>query len=846
MEQLAELNSIYAPRTRQPNYASRPMSDYELLQAYISGSQEAFTQIVDRHSAMVLAATQRILVDRAGAEDAAQAVFLLLVRKAPMLSPGTILAGWLYQSAIGIALNERKRRLRRKLHENQVPVPATADSQASWEDVRPEIDAALQKLPAAQRDAIVVCYLNGTSRAQAAAELGCNEKTLNSRVALALSKLRDYLTARGICLPESTLAIYLGAQAAPAAAAFKAGVATACLGKGAAATGALGMMEGFMKAMLWYKIKLAACTAVLLAGIALVTPVVYRGLSAEKHPFGLAPVVETADEKQAAPAVPKTFIPKGGKVVARFNLPNPALSWKLQWSHDGKRVLIPCIDKAANRVDTYLALVDSGKLELIDSAPQPHRPAAFLSGNKILLQNNDGYLIVSPDGKTRTPVKPPRDTAGLLFGARISQDGMFFIGEELRDKNRIATGIFVANCTDARMREIELPDDLAQRANADRRRNVTTSWKSTGQIKVVEYWVSSRPGPQTVFSTKHWIYDAATGKLAKAEADPENLLQPGRPFIDTLKSEAEVTWALPDNRRLKIIAAAPPLGKALPPEPAAKPIHPGAQAGVAPGEAPNQKSRNSGAAESIEILDDTGKVLKQSALNQADLGKANLWPRAVSADGRYLLATTYDSLTWEAGAPHGVFTPVRISDVLLDLDEGKVIKKEALGRVRIPRISYAPLVMSPSREILVIDSTAWIAGEQESRANANHGIWSISFDARAEKNFAAELGLENKWDAKVYHPDQATVRHAAHDRCAIVVRPATFEKAPGPRHIFVCYNSATPIVAFTSDGIEDEPKNISWSPEGNLLGFVSAESLYVWQPTEEPNAPAAGKRQADF
>ena len=197
------------------------MTDRELFSEYAaSGSSRAFAEIVERYSAMVYSACLRILGNAHAAEDATQAAFLILVRKAKKLPKSTVLSGWLFLTAQHAALNERKRLARRARHERKAAVIRANRKKAEgadWSEVRPELDVAIASLPARQRDAVVLYYLGGRSEEEVAREMGCARGTVAAHLSTAVDRLRARLGRRGVALPAVALAGFLGGRAVEAA-----------------------------------------------------------------------------------------------------------------------------------------------------------------------------------------------------------------------------------------------------------------------------------------------------------------------------------------------------------------------------------------------------------------------------------------------------------------------------------------------------------------------------------------------------------------------------------------------------------------------------------------------------
>src|SRR6059036_3171365 len=171
--------------------------DDQLLSKFVSSRDEdAFHEIVRRHGAMVHGVCRRVLRNDADADDAFQAVFLVLVRKADSVRPGNRLGNWLYGVAVNVARKGREVLARRRTHELVGDV-VQAEASASGE-LREVIDEELTRLPADYRAAVVVCDLEGRTRKEAASQLGWNEGTVASRLARARAILADRLARRGV------------------------------------------------------------------------------------------------------------------------------------------------------------------------------------------------------------------------------------------------------------------------------------------------------------------------------------------------------------------------------------------------------------------------------------------------------------------------------------------------------------------------------------------------------------------------------------------------------------------------------------------------------------------------
>ncbi len=194
--------------------------DFELLRDYVTNQSEtAFRALVERHVDMVYATALRQVGDAHLAEEATQAVFITLARKARGLSPCTILAGWLFRAAQYAAAKAQRTELRRKHWEQQAAQMESnpSDSAAAWEQMAPQLNEALNELPEPDRDALILRFFESKSMAQVGSALGTSEGAAKMRVARALDQLRGIFQAHGIALPVTLLAAALSTPATQAA-----------------------------------------------------------------------------------------------------------------------------------------------------------------------------------------------------------------------------------------------------------------------------------------------------------------------------------------------------------------------------------------------------------------------------------------------------------------------------------------------------------------------------------------------------------------------------------------------------------------------------------------------------
>jgi RNA polymerase sigma factor (sigma-70 family) len=194
------------------------LPDAELLERFAAGrDQAAFELLLWRHGPMVLGICRRVLRHDQDSEDAFQATFLTLVRKAGSVARREAVAGWLARVAFRVALAARAEAAKRPAATAgaEPPAPAGADDLV-WRDLRPVLDEEVSRLPEKYRLPFVLCYLEGKTNEEAARELGCPKGTVLSRLAWARRRLRARLTRRGLTLSAGLLAATV-ARRAPAA-----------------------------------------------------------------------------------------------------------------------------------------------------------------------------------------------------------------------------------------------------------------------------------------------------------------------------------------------------------------------------------------------------------------------------------------------------------------------------------------------------------------------------------------------------------------------------------------------------------------------------------------------------
>lgn len=291
--------------------------DGVLLQRFAAErDEEAFAELVRRHAPLVLGVCRRVLQDDHAAEDAFQAVFLILARKAKTLADRGRVASWLYTVAWHAALRARGQAARRRARERPVAilpeVPSPAD--APVEQIGPCLDEELGRLPARYREPLVLCYLGGRTQQAAAAELGWSRDMVRRRLEQGQDLLRLRLQARGFSTVP-LVGLGLAAGAAPAAPVeWMQTAVQAAVGRHSASAAVLFLVQCGVRDM--SKLKSVAAVLVVVgtigaAAVALATP--------QHPPQTVEKVVATPLPVEAS--VRKRGLPEGASAAFRHGTP---------------------------------------------------------------------------------------------------------------------------------------------------------------------------------------------------------------------------------------------------------------------------------------------------------------------------------------------------------------------------------------------------------------------------------------------------------------------------------------------------------------------------------------------
>jgi RNA polymerase sigma factor (sigma-70 family) len=386
--------------------------DGECLQRFLAGRDEAaFAELVRRHGPMVYGACQRVLANGPEADDAFQATFFVLARKADTIR-GNV-RSWLYGVAVRVARKARVQAIRRRVRQMAAAKPEAVLSPPSDRELWAVLDEELAKLPEEQRQTILACDLNGLSRSKAALELGWPEGTVAKRLTKARQTLAARLTRRGISLSAGALSLAL-AERATATVPGTLLLDTArqavsfAIGGGGGSLAVQALAEGFMRSLkvgvlkLWLFVGLLAAT---LAG---------GGMMLADGP---------GDKKGGLPAT-AAAMPKDGPAEMMWKEKYAtekagSLPVSVVYSVDGKTLLV---GDTSGEVMACIFTAEEPQWKWKSNVDGSHAAVTFSAdGNSVYVTTKDGVRIL--------------DAADGKLGNLI----------EAKDSNPIAVGVFPDN-----------------------------------------------------------------------------------------------------------------------------------------------------------------------------------------------------------------------------------------------------------------------------------------------------------------------------------------------------------------------------------------------------------------
>lgn len=559
---LATLSAVVATAARSAG-ATSPATDGELLRRFIRSREEvAFAALVHRLGPMVLGVCRRVAGDHHLAEDAFQAAFVVLARRASEVRPAEAVRAWLHGVAVRTARGVRAvsvRRLAREMPVSAVPDRAGEPVEAPDAEAVAILDEEVAALPEHLRVAVILCELDGLSRKDAAARLSVAEGTLSSRLAKARKLLADRLRKRGVSLPAAGLAVL--ASSAPVSARLAAKTSALASAGAPLPPTVAALSNGVFRTMFLHKLTLGAACALLLFAIGLAGWIALPDARAQEPPKPRASfaLVDKPDEKPAPPAAQPgpgsilltrdgslgTVTPDGKKDI---DFPIPENTSLFIWgsaalSPDGKRVAF--VVKGAGQPiltspdDEYPLKVVICTLAKPDEQKVIDLPAADLT----VTWTADGKRVVAartveipPNARFESVLIDPQtgktEKFDLPVGARVldcAKDGKTFVVETFDAKAKKKV-LGLATNGGEKIRELTALKGLPGRAVARLSRDGT-------KILLVDGDPERKDAHKWGASDRVYLVDAKTGKTEKLADFPDN----GRAF--------GIAWS-PDGRKL--------------------------------------------------------------------------------------------------------------------------------------------------------------------------------------------------------------------------------------------------------------------------------------------------------
>jgi RNA polymerase sigma factor (sigma-70 family) len=448
----------------------RDRSDGELLHSFLaSDDQHAFAQLVKRHAGLVFRVCRRVLDHEQDAEDAFQATFLALVRRASTIRKHQSVASWLYGVARNMAKDAREAANRRRKYEKRAPSPSSADSPAmeiAWREAQLILDQEIELLPAVRREAFILCCLENRSCAEVAKTLGTKEGTIWSRVSWAKKHLQARLTKRGISLSAllAATAVSNGALVSvPAGLVGSTALAATQLVKGVSLAGfavspnVMALLDGMPKALAAYHIKTAMLVFVCL-GLAAGGITVAVGQSFQVGQDVVArPVRDAEDDSKARDPAAKPAWLEGsgkdqrirlsGKILNETGAPANGCKLTVTLKSQFAQTNLPAVVER-NQFEVWVPISDARWFYLNAASPDGRRVAretisadqirqAALDGLELTIKPPERTVDVTVVDKSGGPVRDAivlADAEGVPFTARTNDRGLASFPVRNRDK----------------------------------------------------------------------------------------------------------------------------------------------------------------------------------------------------------------------------------------------------------------------------------------------------------------------------------------------------------------------------------------------------------------------------
>jgi RNA polymerase sigma factor (sigma-70 family) len=391
------------------------LTDAQLLERFVCRrDQAAFEVLVWRHGPMVLGVCRRVLRHEQDAEDAFQAAFLVLVRKAASIGARQAVGSWLYRVAYRVAVRAKvlaQKRAARQTQLDDAPAARPAADPA-WSDLRPVLDEEVSRLPEKYRAPFVLCYLGGKTNEEAARDLGCPKGTVLSRLAWARQRLRARLTRRGLGLSAGLVTAASApdlAAAVPAALVDSTRRAALLVAAGQQVAGVVAgqvtaLSKGVLQTMFWNKILIAASCVLAACALAVGGALTRSTLGARETTGPPAGQPEAKQDKAGKPDKPpdRTEAPKPKEKTYSFEIRDKPWPQVFEWYSDISGLPFVGTERPTGTVQFIAPKQRQYTLEEITD----HLNELLLAKNYLLVRREASFTVLLADEKIDATLLP--------------------------------------------------------------------------------------------------------------------------------------------------------------------------------------------------------------------------------------------------------------------------------------------------------------------------------------------------------------------------------------------------------------------------------------------------------
>jgi RNA polymerase sigma factor (sigma-70 family) len=399
---------------------SAELSDGQLLECFVrDGDGAALAALVRRHASVVWGVCRRLLANHHDVEDAFQATFLVLVRKAASVVPREMVSNWLYGVAHRTALKARARAAKQQLKPlGDVPEPA-ATEQDSCCDLRFALDRELKRLSDKYRVVIILCDLEGKTRKEVARQLDVPEGTVASRLATARRLLAKRLARRGVGVSGGVLTATLSANLAGAGVpvstvSHTVEAATLFAARGAISAEMAVLVEGVLKAMFLTKVKITSAVLflVVLLGAGTAAGVITYRTHAGEASIGAQTTVSGSDTRMSETPMAKGEAQRGSE---------PPAADGADRIRPGDLLKIQATALPKYPIGGVYQVEASGKVPLGFRWGRVYVKGLTLEEAQAAIQKLLAPVVLSPDVWVTRPVQAPGEDTGRELQTRVER-----------------------------------------------------------------------------------------------------------------------------------------------------------------------------------------------------------------------------------------------------------------------------------------------------------------------------------------------------------------------------------------------------------------------------------------